>query len=222
MRYEEWEPFYFKILEEFGFSKEEDIKVAGILNTHLKKPDLAGVNEKVCKKEVAVFGAGPSLDSIQDIPEVTTIASDGVTSFFIDMGVNPDIIVTDLDGDIDDIIKANRKGSIVFLHAHGDNKDKIIKYADRFENPFVTTQTRPFGNLLNFGGFTDGDRAVYIAEHFGPSKIILYGMDFKNEPGKYSYSKDSDIKRRKLKWAELLIKHLMETTQVPIVYFNED
>ncbi len=222
MRYEEWEPFYYKIIEDFGFSKDKDQLAAKILNTYLKKPDLAGVNAKVCKKEVAVFGAGPSLESIKEIPDVTTIASDGATSFFIDMGLNPDIIVTDLDGDIDDLIKANSRGSIVFLHAHGDNKDRIIKYADRFEDPLGATQTRPFGNLLNFGGFTDGDRAAYLVEHFGPSKIFLYGMDFKKKPGKYSYSKDSDIKRKKLKWAELLIKHLMETTDVPIVYCNKD
>ncbi len=222
MRYEEWEPFYYKIIEDFGFSKDEDQQAAKILNTYLKKPDLTRLYGKISKKEVAVFGAGPSLDFIEEIPDVTTIASDGATSFFIDMDVNPDIIVTDLDGDIDDLIKANSRGSIVFLHAHGDNKDMIIKYADRFKDPLGTTQTRPFGNLLNFGGFTDGDRAAYIAEHFRPSKIFLYGMDFKETPGKYSYSKDSDIKRKKLKWAELLIKHLMETTDVPIVYYNKD
>ncbi|MFQ5975566.1 MAG: 6-hydroxymethylpterin diphosphokinase MptE-like protein [Candidatus Hydrothermarchaeales archaeon] len=220
MRYGDWEPFYFKILEEFGFSKEEDIKAARILDTHLKKPDLTRVNEKVFKKEVAVFGAGPSLDSIKKVPDVTTIASDGVTSFFSDRGMDPDIIVTDLDGDIDGIIKASSRGSIVFLHAHGDNKDKILNYAEKFKNPLGTTQTRPFGNLLNFGGFTDGDRAVCIAEHFEPSKIVLYGMDFNERPGKYSYSNDSIIKRKKLKWAERLIKHLIETTLVPIVYSN--
>ncbi len=221
MQYEDWKPFYSKIIEEFGFSKEDDIKSAEILNTYLKKPDPDGISEKVYKKDVAVFGAGPSLETIQEIPDVTTIASDGVTSFFIDRGVNPDIIVTDLDGNIDDIIKANSRGSSVFLHAHGDNIEKIKKYADRFKNPLGTTQTRPFGNIMNYGGFTDGDRAVYIAEHFKPNKIILYGMDFKQKPGKYSYSMDSNIKRKKLNWAEVLIKHLMETTQVPIIYSNK-
>ena len=222
MKYREWAPFYLKILDEFGYSTEEDIRVAKILETYLKIPDLEQVNEKIYKKEVAIYGAGPSLDSIKNIPNSTTIASDGATSFFIDKGIIPDIIITDLDGEIEDIIKANRKGSIIFIHAHGDNEKEIKEYTSRFEKPRGTTQSKQFGNILNFGGFTDGDRAVYLAEHFKPKRIFLYGMDFNSGPGKYSYSKDSNIKRKKLKWAEYLITQLTKKTKIPIVHHKSE
>ena len=48
----------------------------------------------------------------------------------------------------------------------------------------------PTNNVYNFGGFTDGDRSVFLAEELGASQIILVGMDLGNKIGKY-YSKST-------------------------------
>ena len=91
--------------------------------------------------------------------------------------------------------------------------DSLEDYVEKFEGGTIgTTQIDPsdFKNLYNFGGFTDGDRAVFLASHFKAKKIFLIGFDFDGKMGKYSFSENKDIamKIRKLKWCEELIKHL--------------
>jgi len=53
--------------------------------------------------------------------------------------------------------------------------------------------------LRNYGGFTDGDRAVCIAEHFGAARVTLAGFDFDNP------IPDTPSKLRKLAWARKII-----------------
>ena len=43
----------------------------------------------------------------------------------IENGLKPDIVVTDLDGDITSLKKAGRTNTIMVVHAHGDNSEKI-------------------------------------------------------------------------------------------------
>jgi uncharacterized Rossmann fold enzyme len=141
------------------------------------------------------------------------VTADGATSALLKYKLIPHIIVTDLDGDVLDQIKANLHGSIVIIHAHGDNIDKITKYISEFKGRIIgTTQTKPgvFENLHNFGGLTDGDRAVFLANHFSAEKITLIGFDFNNEIGKYSFAENKDIKlkKKKLKWCKRLIDSL--------------
>lgn len=208
MRYEEWEGFYRQIRKDLGISEEDDKKAASLLNALIDPPDPRRLEKMIEGEEVAIFGAGPSLEEIEETPEGVRIAADGATSFLLETEVVPDIIATDLDGRVNDLLSANRKGSIVVLHAHGDNASLIERHAKDFKEPFGTTQAKPFGNLLNFGGFTDGDRAAYLAEHFSASRITLYGMDFGTEVGRYSFSEPSERKRKKLRWGKILIEHL--------------
>lgn len=222
MKYGEWQVFYKKILKDFDFSEEEDIRAGKILNNLLKKPSLDRLEKKIKGKRVNVYGAGPSLDKLKAFPKGINISANGATSFLLERDIVPDVIVTDLDGKIEDLIKASEKGGIIVLHGHGDNMHKIARHAAKFENPFGTVQCRPFGNLLNFGGFTDGDRAVFLAEHFRAKGIILYGMDFHSEVGRYSFSEDTERKRKKLAWAEKLINYLMRHTNVKITYGDKD
>jgi len=74
----------------------------------------------------------------------------------------------------------------------------------------------PVNNVYNFGGFTDGDRSVFLAEELGASQIILVGMDLGNEIGKY-YSKstvqDSELKKAKMKVAKRLLAMLAVRTR---------
>ena len=45
-------------------------------------------------------------------------------------------------------------------------KDLWYKFVKEFANVVGTTQTEEFGKMKNFGGFTDGDRCVFLAEFF--------------------------------------------------------
>ncbi|HWQ19331.1 MAG TPA: hypothetical protein VN455_06085, partial [Methanotrichaceae archaeon] len=66
-----------------------------------------------------------------------------------------------------------------------------------------TCQCRPPEGLFNFGGFTDGDRCVFLARHFGAGSIRLIGFDF-SDPGV------TPRKSKKLGWARRLIETAMD------------
>jgi hypothetical protein len=99
----------------------------------------------------------------------------------------------------------------MIVHAHGDNAEKIHLVKD-FKNCIGTTQTKPVGKVHNFGGFTDGDRCVFLANHFKAKKIILLGMDFGTRIGKYSKATvvNRTIKIAKLRRGKKLLKWLAQ------------
>ncbi len=210
MHYYEWQRYYRMILSDFAFSEDKDRQSAEILSQIVnKRGEIKKLYNLISGKKVYIFGAASSLDNeIKQLnPCGVKIAADGATSCMLENGLIPEIIVTDLDGKLNDLVEAERLGAVVVILAHGDNIETIKKYAKRFKNPFPTTQGEPFGNLYNFGGFTDGDRSVFLAEHFRAEKIILLGFDFENV-GKYSFKTNHKIKLKKLKWAKFLIEEL--------------
>lgn len=212
MEYSEWKKYYAQILSDFGFSKKEDEKSAVMLSELLQGKKLGthkDLNNMISGKNVYVFGAACSLQ--EDIKKVKKenailISADPATSLLMSKNITPDIVVTDLDGVVEDQITANREGAIVVVHAHGNNINRVKRYIPMFNGKLIgTTQSKPFDNIYNFGGFTDGDRAVYLADFFGAKKIFLTGFDFENV-GKYSSSKE--LKMKKLGWAKNLIKKI--------------
>ncbi len=212
MEYEEWRKFYIKILKDFGFSEEEDLKAGKLLKNLLENEQRSGYEEleKLIKnKRVNIFGAGPVLESLKEIPEGTNVACDGATTFLMERGIRPEIIVTDLDGKVEDQIEASENGSLVVIHAHGDNISSLKKHLPGFRKVIPTMQAEPVEGVYNFGGFTDGDRAVVLACHFGAREIVLYGFDFKGAIGRYSFTLDIKKKRKKLLWAERIIGYLV-------------
>ena len=219
MEYEKWKIFYISIINDFGYSEDEDIESAKILDNILRNKDVDVVFERLRSlingKEVVVFGAGPSLLKSIDkyrklIERLTKISADGATSALLEKGITPDIVITDLDGKIEDLLKADEEGSIVVIHAHGDNMDKIKEFGSKFSNTIGTTQvdSSKFERLFNFGGFTDGDRAAFLAKALNASKIYLIGFDFDGEIGEYSFTRDIAIKRKKLEWCRRLLKEI--------------
>ena len=199
-----WESKYRDILKDFGYSRNKDTQSAKLLNSLLqKKTSGIRIRDLIKDKPVFVIGAGPSLPSCISIlkrhKKITKIVADGATKAIIENGLKPDIVVTDLDGDIKSLKKAGRTKTIMVVHAHGDNSERInlVKY---FKNCIGTTQTKPIGKVNNFGGFTDGDRCVFLADYFKAKKIILLGMDFGTRIGKYSKNK---VENRTTKIAKL-------------------
>jgi len=224
-----WFSWYKEILEELGFSRDDDEKSALILNKLLESSNCLSPKDIPIKDRVIVFGAGPSLrGNIKDLKNLnlsnfTLIAADGATTALLEDDITPDIIVTDLDGKMEDIIQANRDGSFLVVHAHGNNLDKINEYFPRLKRVLGTTQSTPLGNVYNFGGFTDGDRALYFAVELGVKYIILAGMDFGRMVTKYSrpdmdtkLGKADEIKLLKLKYAKKLVEWLASNENVTI------
>jgi len=217
MMFNEWKPIYQEILKDFNFSKKNDETSAEILDKIIQKKHNSNLLKNlIYNKEIVVFGAGTKLEKTIKEKKVflkgkTLISADGATTALLKNDIIPHIILTDLDGKINDLLIANAKNSIVLIHAHGDNIEKIKKYVSRFKGIiFGTTQTDPilFKNLFNFGGFTDGDRCIFLSEHFNARKIFLIGFNFDGDIGIYSFTGDKELKIRKLKWCKKLIDFL--------------
>jgi len=210
MDFEEWEPIYKLILADMNFDRIYDERSARFLSSLLelkarkKIPDVVEVEvlQKAIKgKDVLVCGKAPCLkEDIKkmDFKKYVTIAADGATSVLMNNGIIPDVIVTDLDGFMDDEVRASESGTIMVVHAHGDNMDELSKEVPRLKNVIGTTQSKPFKNVYNFGGFSDGDRCVFLAKEMGAGTITLIGFDFKD-------MNVTPRKKKKLQWAEKLI-----------------
>jgi len=229
-----WGERYLSILKELNYSEKKDKESAVILDSILKKTDtIEKVREIIQGKTVFVIGSGPSLSiaipKLKKLKKSIKIAADSSLKPLIDNGIIPDIIVTDLDGNEDTIKKISKTKSIFVIHAHGDNIEKL-QMVKKMKNCIGTTQTNPFNKIQNFGGFTDGDRGVFLASHFDAKKIILFGMDFGNQIGKFSNTKRSDreIKLKKLEigkdlliWLSTITKSELFTTSKPIEGFKK-
>ena len=229
-----WEQKYKEILKEFNYDIKKDIRSARILNMILKDEfPLKKLERKIKNKNVFVIGAGPSLDKIvpvlKEFRNITKIVANGATKALVENKIKPDIIVTDLDGSWEFLKKAASNNSIMVVHSHGDNIEKL-PVSIGFRYCIGTTEGKPFGKIRNFGGFTDGDRCVFLARYFGARKIILFGMDFGTTVGRYSKELDYDkrTKLRKLKKAKSLLEWLalkdgpeFYTTSVPIEGFSK-
>ncbi len=201
-----WEARFNKIRKEFGYKKSRDLYSANLLNSFLrKKLNLKNVEEIIRKKTVFIIGAGPSLTKslqyVKKTKNVTIIAADGAVQGLLEKKIKPDILVTDLDGDLESIKKIGKLKIPIIVLAHGDNYHKI-PIVREFNNVIGTTQTKKFGKLENFGGFTDGDRCVFLAEFFHAKKIVLVGMDFGTKIGRFS---KCNISNRKIKLKKLKI-----------------
>ena len=209
-----WKTKYSEILNEFGFKKKDDIKSAELLNSLLRRKfSLKNLEKLIQRQVVFVIGAGPSLTSsiaiLKRYPNVTKIVADGATKALLKNNIQPHIVVTDLDGDLQSLKKVGKTKTIFVVHAHGDNVDKL-ELITEFKHCIGTTESNPFGKIYNFGGFTDGDRAVFLAHYFHAKKIILFGMDFGTKIGSYSKNivLNKKIKLKKLRTGRKLLEWL--------------
>ncbi|RPI40902.1 MAG: DUF115 domain-containing protein [Methanoregulaceae archaeon] len=199
MQFSEWEPHYQDIVEYFGFDRAADEEAARLLATLLDRDNLLSLASLTDGNEVTVCGNAPCLKD--EISKITGIvfAADAAAEVLDSQGIVADAIFTDLDGATDRIIELNREGTIIVIHAHGDNMPLLNYWVPRFSGKVVgTTQAAPLPHVYNFGGFSDGDRAVFAADELGASKITLAGFDLDDE-------NVDPMKRGKLRWARKLL-----------------
>ncbi len=207
MKVKEWMKIYSEIERDFSFSRSREIEARGKLSRILGNNFLS-INElkDLIPREVFVVGFSPSLEKeieiIRDGDFV--IAADESSLILYDSGIKPSIVMTDLDGDVE---RYYGMDSIFGIHAHGDNIH-LLHHASHFRKRFGTTQIEPVWNVYNFGGFTDGDRGIFLAHHFGAKKIHLVGFDFENP--RLKKGKDMEKKRKKLLWAKMLVDYLRD------------
>lgn len=209
-----WRAKYSEICKEFRYSEDKDRESARYLDSILKEShNYEKISKKIKQQNVVVIGAGPSLSrcipKLKEMKKTIKIAADSALKPLLENKIIPDIVVTDLDGDRESLEKIGRTGCIMAVHAHGDNMAKL-DMVKKFKNCVGTTQSKQYKKIKNFGGFTDGDRCVFLANHFCAKKIILMGMDFGEKIGRHSLTKKSDrkIKLKKLKRGEKLLAWL--------------
>ncbi len=204
MKYDEWRPVYAAILESFGFDRAADEHARDVLG-HLagafdtdRFPDFEGAT-------VAVAGAAPSLPSELDVAREAdvVVAASSAAAVLRDAGVTVDVMTTDLDKVPETARELTASGTPVAVHAHGDNLPYLNAYVPEMDDRWVvpTTQAEPRGPVENFGGFTDGDRGAFLADHFGAAELRFPGWDF-DDPDV------TEMKARKLAWAERLLHWL--------------
>ncbi|ELY62186.1 6-hydroxymethylpterin diphosphokinase MptE-like protein [Natronolimnohabitans innermongolicus] len=203
MEFDEWDPVYEAIRADFGYGRAGDERARDVLASLTDEFDRTRLSS-VRDATVAIAGAGPSLETDAELERARTadvvVAASTAADVLAARGIEVDCMVTDLDKNPETVRRLTRDGVPVAVHAHGDNvpavRDIVPDCADEFVLP--TTQVEPRGPVRNFGGFTDGDRAAFLADHFGAGALVFVGWDFDDE------SVDS-AKARKLEWAERLL-----------------
>ncbi len=214
-----WKTKYSEILKEFMYNENKDRESAKYLDSILKKSsNYEKISKKIKQQNVIVIGAGPSLSrcipKLKKMKKTIKIVADSALKPLLENKIIPDIVVTDLDGDKESLEQIGKTNCIMVVHAHEDNFDNL-NMVKKFKNCVGTTQSKHYKKIRNFGGFTDGDRCVFLANHFRAKKIILVGMDFGEKIGRYSLTKKSDrkIKLKKLKKGEELLTWLSSFTK---------
>jgi len=206
MNFATWEPAYEAILAAFGYDRAADERArdeAAALATPFDRARLDALDGAT----VAVAGAAPRLTDPDDLAVAreadAVVAASTAADRLRDAGVGVDLFVTDLDKNPGTAEALADAGTPVAVHAHGDNRPAVRAWLTRLaaDATLATTQAAPRPPVENFGGFTDGDRAAFIADAVGAARLRFPGWQF-DDPGV------SREKARKLAWAERLLAWL--------------
>ena len=206
MNFETFEPIYEAILADFGFGREADEHARDVA-VELSTPFRLSRFDDWEGETVAVVGAAPCLHEAEAIALAreadVVIAASTAADVLLDADVDLDCMVTDLDKNPETAADLTRDGVPVAAHAHGDNVPAVREWLPRFEaaNTLTTTQASPVGPVRNTGGFTDGDRAAFLADHVGAGRLTFPGWNF-DDPAV------GPMKARKLEWAARLLHWL--------------
>jgi len=213
-----WEHLYGAILSSLGLSREEDFSSCRLLDMVLStRADLVErsverLSEMLSGKVVVVVGdflKGPC----PRLPDTTLVAADSAFAKCTERGVVPDVVVTDLDGVTLRHLKF--RGVVYVVHAHGGNYERVAKLVPEVEGYLVgTAQCKCSSRVQVFGGFTDGDRAAYLAYYMGAARVLLYGFNFNQvaelvKPSGIPVNPGSKL--AKLSWARYLLLLLRES-----------
>lgn len=210
-----WESLYDIIVDSLGLDRERDHYSCRVLDlilstrTELVLKSRRRLSELLEGKDAVVIGDAYAPRCPSKLGKVL-IAADAAFGACLREGIVPDVVVTDLDGVTQDML--GYRDVIYVVHAHGDNIDKVISLIPHVRGFLVGTAQCGCSYRVDVpGGFTDGDRGVFLAFRYGASRVYLHGFDF----GKVSrLVKPSGAlvnvrsKLAKLAWAKLLLQLL--------------
>ena len=225
MEYGDWAVRYARIQREFGFPFDREERAAATLERLLppasRREPIGRLGGRLRDRDAIVVGCAPGggppplwrLPPSVDRPVL--VAADGATEVCLAAGLVPAVVVTDLDGPVASEVTANGRGSLVLVHAHGDNVPALERWVPEFPGELAGSWAGPpRPALIDVGGFTDGDRAAFLAEAVGARQILLWGFDFEQaeetDPGRRS------VKLAKLRWARALLGDLAAAGRVPV------
>lgn len=163
------------------------------------RPDLEG-------RMVQVLGPAPG--GAEDVePEDPIVAAGGAVRQALSAGVQPTLVVTDLDGSDMAHKMFSRAGVPTAVHGHGDNRALVDRLLPELEGPLMgTCQVEPPTDvpvpLHRFAGFTDGGRACFMAAALGAESVELVGWNFDEPLG------GDPVKQNKLDLAQSLLQDL--------------
>ena len=194
--------------EPFGLSK---------WNINARNQSLGVLQLKLLKATAVVF-VGAAVES-QELEEmvgdgVVFIAADGAVGA---LPTQADLacIVSDFDGTTH-LELAAKSGATIIAHAHGDNIEawnECVETWSHFSNPpaLVLSHQTPhyFEGMHNWGGFTDGDRALCMAHSLGVNFEDVYLVGYTlSRVGQWSGGTQESLKLAKLQWMAAVVQML--------------
>ena len=203
MEFSTWEPVYELVLADLDYDRAADERARDRLAAWARPFDPGRLD--FTGATVAVVAPGPSLG--ETLPEAgdadRVVAVSRAADRLLAAGVRPDLVVTDLDGTPAVAATLSWAGTPVAVHAHGDNVAALDRWLPAFDPRHVlaTTQAAPVGPVVDHGGFTDGDRAAFLADAFGAGTLRYVGWDL-DDPTV------TGEKAAKLSWARRLLRWL--------------
>ena len=201
MDFATWEPVYRAILADFGYDRAADERARDLLGDLVADP-LSPTAIGLDGATVAVAGGAATLAGETGVAADAdaVVAASTAVDTLREAGVAVDCMVTDLDKNPGTVRELAAAGTPVVVHAHGDNAAALRTVVPALPPGSVlpTTQAAPRDAVANFGGFTDGDRAAFLADHLGADSLRFPGWDFEDPTVGVE-------KRRKLGWAERLL-----------------
>lgn len=216
-----------EVREAFGWSEDDDLKSAEGLkqalsghshwNFQQREATLSRIREKLRGAEhVVVLGAAVEQTEIEAWVgrNAVFVAADGAVGV-LESYKQLACIVSDFDGAIH-LDTAAREGQDIVAHAHGDNLPQWSRALSLWQQyplpPHLVLShqvSHHIPEMYNFGGFTDGDRALcfVLANDVPAEKIAIVGFST-GKIGAWSATTIPAQKLKKLEWMRRIVSEL--------------
>lgn len=216
-----------EVRQAFGWSQDDDLLSAeglrNVLHNHAiwsaaaRNQTLHSLQAVLrMAQKVVIIGAAVGAEEVlqHSIKGTVFIAADGAVGALSSYD-SLACVVSDFDGS-SYLERAAAAGQTIVAHAHGDNQKRWEEATSRwgeFSTPPDLILSHQVNKVVegmeNFGGFTDGDRALCFALSLGvtPENIALIGFKT-GVVGRWSGSTISELKLKKLEWMEQIVTEL--------------
>ncbi|MEM1623092.1 MAG: 6-hydroxymethylpterin diphosphokinase MptE-like protein [Sulfolobales archaeon] len=207
-----WEGVYDRILTTLGFDRNRDYHSCRVLDLLLStRTDIVAESRRHLVELLrgrSVVVIGDSADSGCPKPQGSVlVAADAAFEKCQEVGVIPDVVTTDLDGVSESSLKI--RDTLFVVHAHGDNVEYLERLFPNMRGLLLGTAQYKCSHRVEVpGGFTDGDRAVFLAYYYGARKVFIYGFNFGSVSRWVKPSGirvNATIKLAKLSWSRILL-----------------